>query len=99
MWAMPPNTAPPRGIFDVHPTLRQAQGPPFDRLRDHGWGGRFAAYAFSGRLLAGGWFRESGVPSSRPPAGNASRWAVARDSNRRKMRDHEKRKCPDSKRI
>jgi hypothetical protein len=26
--------------------------------------------------VAGSWFRQSGVVSSRPPAGNASRWAA-----------------------
>jgi uncharacterized membrane protein len=31
--------------------------------------------AFSGCFLAGGWFRQSGVVSSHPPAGNAHRWA------------------------
>src|SRR5688572_1854522 len=31
--------------------------------------------AFLGSFLAPSWFRQSGVLSSRPPAGNASRWA------------------------
>ncbi len=37
---------------------------------------RVGVAAFSGRVLAGGWFRQSGVISSHPPAGNANRWAV-----------------------
>jgi hypothetical protein len=32
--------------------------------------------AFSGRLRGWSWFRQSSVISSRPPAGNASRWAA-----------------------
>jgi len=32
--------------------------------------------AFSGRFLGSGWFRQSGVVSSHPPAGNASRWVA-----------------------
>ena len=36
--------------------------------------GRFAA-RFQAIFVARGWFRQSGVVSSRPPAGNANRWA------------------------
>src|SRR5574341_1316774 len=32
--------------------------------------------AFSGKFVAGGWLRQNGVASSRPPAGNAHRWAA-----------------------
>ncbi len=31
---------------------------------------------FQAGCVAEGWFRQSGIPSSRPPAGNASRWAA-----------------------
>ena len=30
---------------------------------------------FQAVCVAGSWFRQSGVASSRPPAGNADRWA------------------------
>src|SRR5512138_356993 len=32
--------------------------------------------AFFSSLLAGGWFRQNGVASSHPPAGNAHPWAA-----------------------
>ncbi len=31
---------------------------------------------FQAVCMAGGWFRQNGVLSSHPPAGNAPRWAV-----------------------
>ena len=52
---MPPNTAPPCGIFDVQLTLRQAQGRLWVRA------------AFLGIFVAWSWFRQTSVVSSRPP--------------------------------
>ncbi len=37
---------------------------------------RVGLAAFSGGFVAGSWSRQSGVLSSRPPAGNADRWAA-----------------------
>jgi hypothetical protein len=37
--------------------------------------GRYAA-RFQAVCVAWSWFRQSGVISSRPPAGNANRWAA-----------------------
>ncbi len=31
---------------------------------------------FMAGRVAGGWFRQNGILSSRPPAGNASRWVA-----------------------
>ncbi len=39
--------------------------------------GRVGLAAFSGSFLASSWFRQNGVISSHPPAGNASRWHAA----------------------
>jgi hypothetical protein len=46
---------------------------PTQRAPDWWESPRFQAVSF-----AQGWFRQSGVVSSRPPAGNASRWADRR---------------------
>ncbi len=37
---------------------------------------RVGVAAFFGSFLAEGWFRQSDVISSRPPAGNARRWVA-----------------------
>jgi catechol 2,3-dioxygenase-like lactoylglutathione lyase family enzyme len=47
--------------------------------------------AFLGMFLAGGWFRQNGVISSRPPAGNANRW-VAIHPNRDFDKEPEEKK-------
>jgi hypothetical protein len=47
---------------------------PTQRAPDWWESARFQAVS-----LAWSWFRQNGVVSSRPPAGNASRWAAERD--------------------
>ena len=56
----PPNTAPPCGIFDVHPI-------PDDLRRGHS-GGYEARRVFK-QFLGLKQFRQSGVITSRPPVG------------------------------
>src|SRR6266511_2274439 len=41
--------------------------------------------AFSGSFLAQGWFRQSGVISSHPPAGNAHRWAFVNNQDKDRL--------------
>ena len=48
-----------------------SQNSPTQRAPD-GW----ESPRFQAGFVAGSWFRQNGVTSSRPPAGNASRWAA-----------------------
>jgi hypothetical protein len=50
---------------------RFSQCRPTQRAPDVWESARFLAF-----FLAGGWFREIGLISTRPAAGNASRWAA-----------------------
>ncbi len=55
-----PNTAPQRGIYDVHPMSPRRHG-------DAGGTAASQRARFQTVSVAGSWFRQSGVISSRPP--------------------------------